>query len=301
MQDIECRIDHDRFNSKWLLLVPCIMCLLISAGWPMLRTIYFSFTDANIDDFRESTFIGLENFITLFQDYEWWESVYNTVIFTFFSVSLETIFGMLIALVLHKRFNGRSFMRVAVLIPWVIPTIVSAKMWAWMLNDVYGVINTILMNLHIISMPIPWIASNELSMVSIILVDVWKTTPYMALLLLAGLQSLPQECFEVAEVDGIPSVKKFFYITLPLMYKTLMIAVLFRTLDAMRVFDLVYALSSGNSSTATMSVYVRRNLMDFSDIGYGSAAATILLFIVALLGIIYISWKNKLSSKKEAA
>lgn len=299
MQDIEQR--HDRFNSKWLLLVPCIICLLISAGWPMLRTIYFSFTDASIDDFRDATFIGFENFVTLFQDYEWWQSVYNTVIFTFFSVSLETIFGMLIALVLHKRFKGRGLMRVAVLIPWVIPTIVSAKMWAWMLNDVYGVVNAILMNLHIISLPIPWIALNELSMISIILVDVWKTTPYMALLLLAGLQSLPQECFEVAEVDGIPGIKKFFYITLPLMYKTLVIAVLFRTLDAIRVFDLVYALSSGNSSTATMSVYVRRNLMDFSDIGYGSAAATVLLFIVAILGIIYISWKSKLSARKQEA
>lgn len=291
MDLIEKRVSKLKLN--WVFLLPCFLCLLVSAGWPMLRTLYFSFTDASLDDFKDVSFVGLANFVTLFQDNEWWEAVYNTIIFTCSSVFLETVFGMMIALVLHKNFRGRGFMRVSVLIPWIIPTIVSAKMWAWMLNDVYGVVNAVLLKLGIISSAVPWIASNELSMVSIILVDVWKTTPYMALLLLAGLQSLPQECFEVAEVDGIPPVKKFFHITLPLMYKTLLVTVLFRTLDAIRVFDLVYALSSGNSSTATMSVYVRKNLVDFSDVGYGSAAATVLLFIVALIGIIHISWKSK--------
>jgi len=288
-------------KGNWIFLVPCLLCLLISVGWPMIRTLYFSFTDASLDDFSGSSFIGLTNFITLCQDDEWWEAVLNTVIFAGSSVFLETVFGMMIALAMHQRFKGRGFMRVAVLIPWVIPTIVSAKMWAWMLNDVYGVVNAVLIKIGLLSSPLPWIASNELSMLSIILVDVWKTTPYMALLLLAGLQSLPQECFDVADVDGVPPIKKFIYITLPLMYKTLVVAVLFRSLDAMRVFDLVYALSSGNSSTATMSVFARKNLVDFSDVGYGSAAATVLLFMVAFLGIVYISWKNKSAMKEVAA
>lgn len=290
-----------KIKGNWIFLVPCLLCLLISVGWPMIRTLYFSFTDASLDDFSRSSFIGLTNFITLCQDDEWWEAVLNTVIFAGSSVFLETVFGMMIALAMHQRFKGRGFMRVAVLIPWVIPTIVSAKIWAWMLNDVYGVINAMLLKIGLLSSPLPWIASNELSMISIILVDVWKTTPYMALLLLAGLQSLPQECFDVADVDGVPPIKKFIYITLPLMYKTLVIAVLFRSLDAMRVFDLVYALSSGNSSTATMSVFARKNLVDFSDVGYGSAAATVLLFMVAFLGILYISWKSQSATKEVAA
>lgn len=291
----------DKFSSKWMFLIPCFLCLLISTGWPVLRTLYFSFTNASLDDFKDVSFVGFDNFVKLFQDDEWWEAVYNTIIITVGSVSIETVLGLIIALVINYNFKGRGFLRVAVLIPWVIPTIVSAKMWAWMLNDVYGVVNAVLLKLGIISSAIPWIASNEMSIISIILVDVWKTTPYMALLILAGLQSLPQECFEVADVDGVPFFKKLFYITLPLMYKTLVIAVLFRTLDAIRIFDLVYALSSGNSSTATMSVYVRKNLVDFSDVGYGSAAATVLLFIVSLFGIIYTSLKKDSTSGKQDA
>ena len=229
-------------------------------------------------------------------DSEWWKAIQNTAIITFVSVFFETIIGMMLALVLHKNFKGRGFLRVAVLIPWVIPTIVSAQMWSWMLNDIYGVVNHMLISCNLIESPIPWIASNFMSIVSIIIVDVWKTTPYMALLLLAGLQSLPQECFEAADVDGIPPIKKFTRITLPLMYKTIAVAVLFRALDAVRIFDLVYMMTSGNSASSTMSVFVRRHLFDYTDIGYGSAAATLLLFVVALLGIFYISLK---SGKKE--
>lgn len=290
-------------NFHWLFLLPCLICLCVSTGWPVLRTVYFSFTDASLECLDCHTFIGLENFTNLLRDQEWWQSIRNTGIITFVSVFFELIIGMMLALVLHKNFKGRSFLRVAVLIPWVIPTIVSAQMWSWMLNDIYGIINHILIYMNIIDSPIPWIASNLMSIISIIIVDVWKTTPYMALLLLAGLQSLPQDCFEVADVDGIPPIKKFTRITLPLMYKTIAVAVLFRTLDAVRIFDLVYMMTSGNSASSTMSVFVRRHLFDYTDIGYGSAAATLLLFVVALIGVFYISLKsgkrNDFSNTKE--
>ncbi|MDR1334805.1 MAG: sugar ABC transporter permease [Holosporaceae bacterium] len=188
---------------------------------------------------------------------------------------------------------GRSWMRAIVLIPWTIPTIVSARMWAWMLNDVYGIINELLIKASIIDTPIPWIASNNLSLVSIILVDVWKTTPYMALLLLAGLQSLPQDCFEAAEVDGIPFRKIFMNLILPMMKPTIIVAVIFRTLDAIRIFDLVYVLNCGNSASATMSVYARKHLVDYADVGLGSAAATALLFVIAILTVLYVSFNRK--------
>ncbi len=280
----------------WLFMLPCLICLCISTGWPVLRTLYFSFTDASLECLECHTFIGLENFTNLLTDPEWWKVIQNTAIITFVSVFFETIIGMMLALVLHKNFKGRGFLRVAVLIPWVIPTIVSAQMWSWMLNDIYGVVNHMLISCNLIESPVPWIASNFMSIISIIIVDVWKTIPYMALLLLAGLQSLPQECFEAADVDGIPPIKKFTRITLPLMYKTIAVAVLFRTLDAVRIFDLVYMMTSGNSASSTMSVFVRRHLFDYADIGYGSTAATFLLFVVALIGIFYISLK---SGKKE--
>jgi trehalose/maltose transport system permease protein len=246
-----------------------------------------------LDNLQKANFIGIDNFITLAQDREWWTAVRNTFLIAIVSVPLETFLGMIVALILHKNFRGRGWMRAIVLVPWTIPTIVSARMWAWMLNDVYGIVNELLMKASIIDAPIPWIASNALSIFSIILVDVWKTTPYMALLLLAGLQSLPQDCFEAAEVDGIPFTRTLSKIILPLMKPTIIVAMIFRTLDSIRIFDLVYVLSNGNSANATMSVYARKHLVDYADVGYGSAAATMLLFFVAFLGIIYVPLNKK--------
>ena len=279
--------------SNWLFLAPCIFVLILCAGWPLLRTIFFSFTDATLDNLQDFSFVGVDNFITLARDQEWWRAVLNTFVIAVVSVPLETILGMMIALILHRNFKGRGWMRAIVLVPWTIPTIVSARMWAWMLNDVYGIINDLLMRMSLIDAPVPWIASNSLSIVSIILVDVWKTTPYMALLLLAGLQSLPQDCFEATEVDSIPFRKTFIKIILPLMKPTIIVAMIFRTLDAVRIFDLVYILSSGNSASATMSVFARRHLVDFTDVGFGSAASTALLFFIAFLTVLYISFNRK--------
>lgn len=284
---------------SWLFLSPCILTILICAGWPLLRTIFFGFTDATLDNLWDTNFVGLDNFIAIARDQDWWKAVQNTFVITVISVPLETVLGMIIALILHRNFKGRGWMRAIVLIPWTIPTIVSAKMWAWMLNDSYGIINELLIRANIIDEPIAWISSNFTSIVSIILVDVWKTTPYMALLLLAGLQSLPQDCFEAAEVDSIPYRTTFRSIILPLMKPTIIVAMIFRALDAVRIFDLVYVLSSGNNETATMSVYARRFLVDYADVGYGSAAATVLLFFVAFLAVLYISRNRKKLQKMD--
>jgi len=278
---------------NWPFLLPCLFVLMLCAGWPLIRTIFLGFTDATLENLHDADFIGISNYIDLCRDHDWWKAVYNTFIIAFVSVPLETILGLIIAMILRSHFKGKGFMRVVVLIPWTIPTIVSARMWAWMLNDVYGIINDLLMRASIIDSPIPWIASNSLSIISIILVDVWKATPYMALLLLAGLQSLPQDCFEAAEVDSIPMRRTFFKIILPLMKPTIIVAMIFRTLDAIRIFDLVYILSSGSSATATMSVFARKQLIDYADVGYGSAAATALLFFIAFLSIIYVSFHRK--------
>ena len=283
--------------NNWLFLAPCLLTLALCAGWPLLKTIYFSFTDAALDSLNDFEFIGIDNFINLARDQDWWIAVKNTFVITVVAVPLETILGMMIALILHKNFKGRGWMRAIVLVPWTIPTIVSARMWAWMLNDVYGIVNELLIRVGIIDSPIPWIASNTLSIVSIILVDVWKTTPYMALLLLAGLQSLPQDCFEAAEVDSIPFRKVLMKIILPLMKPTIIVAMVFRGLETFKIFDLVYILSSGNSATATMSVFARKHLVDYADVGFGSAAATALLFFIAFLSIFYISFNRKKLNK----
>lgn len=179
-------------------------------------------------------------------------------------------------------------MRTAVLIPWAIPTIVSAKMWRWMFNDVYGVVNAILMKVGFIAKPFAWTADPDLSMVAVIIVDVWKTTPFMALLILAGLQLLPQECFEAAKVDGIHPLRVFWRVTLPLLRPTIVVAVIFRTLDALRVFDLFYILTSGSTDSMSMSVFARQQLFDFQSVGLGSAASTLLFLLIGLITIFFL-------------
>ena len=279
---------QQRVRAAWLFLAPMIVALLLVAAWPLIRTILFSFTDANLSDLSNWEFIGLANYIYLFEDPLWWKAVRNTLFFTVISVALETAIGMVIALTLNAHMPGRGLLRAAVLIPWAIPTVVSAKMWSWMLNDQYGVMNAMLLSVGLIDRPLAWLANPTLSMVSIIAVDVWKATPFMALLILAALQTLPGEVYEAARVDGVHPVKVFFRVTLPLIRPALLVAVIFRGLDALRVFDVIYVLMGNNENTASMSVYARQQLVENADVGYGSTAATCLFLVVALVTVLVV-------------
>jgi len=283
------RLTRQRIRSAWLFMAPMLIVLTLVAGWPLLRTMWFGFTDANLSDLQAAEFVGFVNYYYLLTDPDWWSAVRNTLVFTGASLILETILGMAIALTLNAHFRGRGLLRAAVLIPWAIPTVVSAQMWNWMYHDVFGVINEVLKMLGLITEPIAWTASPDTALLAIIMVDVWKTTPFMALLLLAGLQMLPQECYESARVDGVHPVKVFFKITLPLLRPALMVAVIFRALDALRIFDLIYVMSGNNKDTMSMSVYARQQLVDFQDVGYGSAAATLLFLIIAMITVIYLT------------
>ncbi|TMJ34709.1 MAG: sugar ABC transporter permease [Alphaproteobacteria bacterium] len=280
---------HQRTQTAWFFLTPMLAALLFIAAWPLLRTVAFSFTDAYLSDLSTWKFVGITNYSYLFEDPLWWRAVGNTLLFTFISVSLETALGMVIALTLDTHLPGRGLLRAAVLIPWAIPTVVSAKMWAWMLHDLYGVVNFLLLSVGLIDRPWAWLADPSLSMAAIIMVDVWKATPFMALLILAALQALLLEIYEAARVDGIHPVKVFLHVTLPLIRPALLVAVIFRGLDALRVFDIIYVLTGNNENIATMSVYARQQLVDFQDIGFGSAAATSLFVIVAIMAMIVIT------------
>jgi trehalose/maltose transport system permease protein len=280
-----------RVRSAWLFLTPMLIVLVIVAGWPLLRTIWFGFTDARLGNSDFYRFVGVSNYlyyvdgrwIGLLANKVWWLAVWNTLWFALASVVLETILGLVVALVLNADFKGRALVRAAVLVPWAIPTIVSAKMWLWMLNDQFGIINYILMSLHIIDSPIAWTANSQTAMWAVIMVDVWKTTPFMALLILAALQMLPSDCYEAAKVDGIHPVRVFFKVTLPLIRPALLVAVVFRALDALRIFDLIYVLTSGSRDTISMSGFARLQLVDFQKIGMGSAASTLLFLVLVII------------------
>jgi trehalose/maltose transport system permease protein len=277
-----------------------VLLMLVLAVWPLARSIWFSFTDININDISAATFVGWENY---FGEYglffnpneeggfwagDWGISIRNTFTFAVVSVILETLTGLGVALLLNQEFKGRAFVRTAVLVPWAIPTIVSAKMWGWMLNDQFGVINTYLVGLGIISQKIAWTAEPAYALWTVVLVDVWKTTPFMALLILAALQTVPKDCYEAARVDGVHPLRVFWKITLPLIRQPLLVAVVFRLLDSLRVFDLIYVLTANGSTTISMSGFVRREMVEYGNMGYGSAASTSLFVIILITAIIFL-------------
>ncbi|AKO99985.1 Maltose/maltodextrin ABC transporter, permease protein MalF (plasmid) [Marinovum algicola DG 898] len=287
-----------------MFLAPMLIVLGAIALFPLGQTIWFGFTDASLNNIDAARFVGLRNYIEwldygngqgewlgLLADGRWWRAVRNTVWFAVVSVSFETLFGLIIALVLNAKFPGRAVVRTLVLVPWAIPTVVSAKMWGWMLHDQFGIINDMLIKLGLIATPIAWTASADTAMAAVMMVDIWKTTPFMALLILAGLQMIPDDIYEAARLDGINPVRVFRKVTLPLVMPALLVGVVFRGLDALRVFDIVYVLTPNTDATRTMSVYARENLFDYDKFAYGSAASTLLFLIVALItiGFIYLT------------
>lgn len=302
---VRSELMRQRLRAAGWFLIPMLAALAIVAGWPLLRTIYFSFTNASLTNLYGAEWVGFKNYLNwtvlksgrviwsgLLADPTWWNAVWNTVRFSIVSVTLETIFGTIVALVLNAEFKGRGLVRAAILVPWAIPTIVSARMWSWMLNDQFGIINDVLLNIGLIDHKIAWTASSDTAMLAVLIVDVWKTTPFMALLILAGLQMIPRDIYEAAAIDGVHPVKTFWKVTLPLVRPALMVAVIFRLLDAMRIFDLIYVLTPNSSQTKTISVLARENLIDFDKFAYGSAQSTMLFLIIATMTILYI-WLGK--------
>jgi trehalose/maltose transport system permease protein len=290
------RLTRARTRAAWLFLAPMLAILALVAGWPLGQTIWFSFTDADLDALADYDFVGFDNYLAIYDgerigllaDPDWWQAVWNTVWFTGVSVTLETILGLVVALILSTEFRGRGLLRAVVLVPWAIPTVVSARMWNWMLHDQFGVINDLLRRAGLIDAPIAWTANPDTALWAVVMVDVWKTTPFMALLILAALQMLPKDIYEAARVDGVSAWRVFWRITLPLIRPALLVAVLFRALDAMRMFDLVYVLTANSRDTMSMSVFARQQLVEFQEVGYGSAASTLIFLVIALLAALYL-------------
>ncbi len=224
-------------------------------------------------------------------DRDFIESIWTTILFTIVSVSLELLIGLFIALTVNSQFKGRGLMRAVMLVPWAIPTAISARLWENMLKSTSaGVVNKILLDLRLISEPQAWLAIPELQIPSAIMVDVWKTAPFMALLLLAGLQIISRELYEAASVDGANPVQQFFRITLPLLRPTIAVALVFRTLDALRVFDLFNVLFSRQQ--LTMATYNYEMLVGSQKDGYASAISIIIFFLISIFAFLYVRMLN---------
>src|SRR5918998_946432 len=234
----------------WLLCAPAVIAMLLVTGYPIAYAFYLSLQKFDLRFPDDKEFVGLSNYADVLSSSTWWSDVLTTVIITVISVSIELVLGMLIALVMHRAIFGRGPVRAAVLIPYGIITVVAAFAWRYAFDPGTGFVK----NLPLISDTADPLSERGGSFVVIVLAEVWKTTPFMALLLLAGLSLVPDELHEAAKVDGANAVQRFFRITVPLMKPAILVALLFRTLDAFRVFDSVFIQTRGASGTETVSI-----------------------------------------------
>ena len=274
----------------YLFLLPSLIIVIAVAFYPLFNTVYVTFFDAKLGSAKAWEYIGLKNYTRLLSDAKWWDAVWNTVKFAVASVTLELVLGLGIALVVNSHFPGRGLMRTAMLVPWAIPTAVSSQMWKWMYHDVFGVVNDLLVNVfHILPNKVAWIANTTTALWALVAIDVWKTTPFMALLLLAGLQLIPGDLYEAGSVDGATGWPQFRNIPLPLLRPAIVVALIFRTLDALRVFDLVWITTSGAFNTETMATMNQRNLIQFQQLGYGSTISVAIFAVIGLFVVFYIT------------
>jgi trehalose/maltose transport system permease protein len=274
----------------YMLLLPSILVVIGVAFYPLFNTIYATFFEARLGSARAWQFVGFDNYARLLSSPQWWQAVWSTIQFSVASVGLELLLGLGIALVVNSKFPGRGLMRTAMLVPWAIPTAISSQMWKWMYHDVFGVINDFFTRVvPILPVKIAWIANASTALWALVAVDVWKTTPFMALLLLAGLQLIPGDLYEAASVDGASAWRQFWSITLPQLRPAIVVALIFRTLDALRVFDLVWIMTSGAFNTETMATMNQRNLIQFQQLGYGSTISVAIFVVIGIFVVIYVS------------
>lgn len=293
-----------RERLAWLLVFPSLLVVFVVALFPLLQSFWFSFTTARLASTAEAEFVGLAQYEYLLTNSDFIRSFWNTLVFTISSVTIETVLGVVVALIINSQFRARGLMRAAILIPWAIPTVVSSQLWRYMLNGQYGVINDLLVNKipgffnaipgigpPIASLfpesPVAFLAIPALQMPSAIAVDVWKTTPFMALLILAGLQVIPGDVYEASYVDGATKWQQFWQHTLPLLRPALLVALIFRTLDAFRVFDVIYVMFGPVPQTSTLAIAAQQALVNGDRLGRASAASVIIFLCIGVLVFIY--------------
>jgi multiple sugar transport system permease protein len=272
------------------LLVPVILVLLLFIAAPIGQSIFLSFHRIIIGLPQLKTpFVGLDNYQQLLTDPVARHSFWITIIFVATTTFFELLIGLLLALMINQHFPGRGALRACILIPWAIPTVVAAQMWRFLLNDAYGMVNYAVFGSET-SHYIPWLAQPATALVAIIIADIWKTSSFAALLILAGLQVIPEEIYQAAKVDGAVVWRRFWHITWPLIRPALLVALLFRTIDAFRVFDMAFVMTQGGPADATnvLQLYGYKKMFVEGWMGYGSTVSVCIFIMVLILAITYV-------------
>lgn len=285
-------------RQAWVLLAPMLLVMLLLTAWPLLRTIWLSFTDAALIGSRETPgWIGLENYAYALSDPDFRASIGRTLYFTLVSVTFEGVIGVLVALLLNQKFAGRNILRVLVILPWALPTIVNAMMWRLNFNPDYGSINALLTQLGILDGYRSWLGSPDAALNAVMFADIWKNYPLVTLLVLAALQSIPEDLFEAARLDGASAWRRFRAITFPAIVAPLGVALVLRTIDAFKIFDIIYVMTRGGpvDSTKTLSFFVYQESFSYLRAGSGAAYAMLMTLMCALLITLYLLmlWRQR--------
>lgn len=274
----------------YLLIFPAVILLAGVALVPIAAAFFLSL-QRRLPIFQIVQFVGLENYRFLAIDPRFWNSLGNTLYFTFLAVSLELALGLAVALLFDRAFPGRGWMRAIVLLPWAIPTVVSSRIWEWLYNVEFGFFNFLLTDSGLVGGPVNWLGDPFWAIHAAILIDLWKSAPFVAILLTAGLQTIPRELYLAARVDGAGGWGIFRHIILPSLKPMILVVLLFRTLDAFRVFDAIYVLTGGGpgNTTETLSIYTYKVLFQTLQFGYGSALSVAMFLCVVGISLIYVA------------
>ena len=292
-------IEQQEKRTGWLLILPALLVVGLVFIYPIARAFWLSLFTENLGTQLQPIFSGLYNYSRLLGDGRFWQSLWNTAVFTVISITIELILGMGIALVLNQSFRGRGFVRTSALIPWALPTAVMGLAWAWIFNGQYGVVNDLLQRLGLMETGITWLGDPARAMFALIVAEVWKTTPFISILLLAGLQSISGDLYEAHAIDGANPFQSFRQITLPLLTPQIIIALLFRFAQAFGVFDLVQVMTGGGpaGATETVSIYIYATVRRYLDFGYGAAlvVVTFLLLVTAVVIAAFLFSKSRVN------
>ena len=277
-------------RAAWLLLLPSLLVIFGVTLWPVISTFILSFFEVPTGINQVRTFVGLGNYLEMLRDRTFWETIGRTLYFTVVSVGLELVLGLGVAQLIHSRPWGWKFLRISLIIPWAVPTIVNGAMWRWIYSADFGALNGLLMQFGLIDHYVPWLTLPKMAMNLVIAADVWHTMPFVALVLQAALATLPEDLDEAAAVDGANAWQRFWYIRLPMLRPAILVALIVRTVDAFRVFDIVYILTNAGPAykTLTITFLTYLNSFSFGKQGIGAALSFLISLVTITMAMIYI-------------
>ncbi|WP_284267143.1 carbohydrate ABC transporter permease [Bradyrhizobium iriomotense] len=281
-------LDPDETTLGALLLAPAAVLLGGVIVYPVCKLLYTSFLDLSLTSGAPARFVGLANFQQMLEDPVFWQATWNTILITLITVPGALVVGLGLALLANLPFNIRWPVRLSLLIPWALPLSFAGLIFAWFFHSEYGVVNDVL---NRVGLPgAIWFNSPRLAFAAICLTITWKASSFMAMIILAGLQTIPRSLYEAADVDGAGRVRQFFEITLPLLKPTIVVALIFRTIAALQTFDIPYMMTGGGpgTSTATLAMYIHQNTVSFLDLGYGSALAVVMFILSMCVTAVYL-------------